>query len=108
MFIESPPLYWVSYYENHRCVKWLQGNVCFSYTRKGNGLACHFATARGGVKKVREAFADFIRWAFYHFDWCEMLFACSDKESINRLLRRLDWSEYKLIDDERKLFIKVR
>jgi hypothetical protein len=108
MFIESPPLYWISYDENHRCVKWLKGDICFSYTKKGNGLACHFSTKKGSAKKIREAFDDFISWAFYHYEWCEMLFAYSNKGSINRLLRRLNWSEYDIVYDDIKLFIKVK
>ena len=108
MFVESLPLYGVTYYQNHACVKWLKGNVCFSFTRKGNGMSCHFATNNGAVSKIREAFSDFIVWIFYHYDWCEMLFAFSDKPSINRLLRRLGWNEYHIYDDNRNLFMRTQ
>jgi len=37
-----------------------------------------------------------------------MLFAYSNKGSINRLLRRLNWSEYDIVYDDIKLFIKVK
>ncbi len=72
---------------NHVNIEWRGGGrVIFSMERRGNGLSCHFASDRNGLRHIKQAINEFCDWAFSSFEWCKMIFAVIEKPSVERLV----------------------
>ena len=79
----------------HRAVQWKggEGEIHFSWTRKGNALMIHFQSNGKGLRNVRKACDLFCMWLFEKYEWCEMLLTnvTPDKSSIGRMIEKIDW-----------------
>ena len=78
--------------ENHLVFKWIEPSteILFSVTKKQDAAQCHLLCSKG-VKRLKEACREFVDFVFYLFDWCKMILIASNKNSINRLLEKLDF-----------------
>lgn len=76
--------------ENHLVFRWIEPNckVLFSVCRQGNGASCHFASDKKGVFKIKRAINEFCEFVFWAFDWCEMIIAKINRESVTKLITR--------------------
>lgn len=81
--------------DNHLVFKWnVEGcKILFSAARQGNGMSCHFASDKRGLRRLREAIIAFTNYIFEHYDWCEMIIAKVTLPSVARLLPKLGFVE---------------
>lgn len=97
----------IAYDENYLCVKWSEGDVLFSFARRGNALCCHFAASHHYLREIKSAINDFVVWAFDKFPWCTMLFAFVLKPSVERLISKLGFKYLKDVN-ETKLYVRQK
>lgn len=75
---------------NHLVFRWLgPGKVLFSVTQKGKAAGCHFASDKKGLRYLKQACDDFVKFCFFLFDWCKMILAHVSKDSIGRLIMKI-------------------
>ena len=67
--------------------------VLFSACQQGNAASCHFASDKRGLRKLKQAINEFCDFAFWLFEWCEMIMAKIDKKSVERLVKRCGFEE---------------
>ena len=74
--------------KNYRLVSCCSEHIVFSYARKGNGMAIHFASDKKGLRLVKRSINSFCEWIFNHYKWCEVIFAAirKERESIIRIV----------------------
>ena len=76
---------------NHLVFRWNRQDckVLFSASRRGNAASCHFASDKRGLRHIKEAIDGFVRFAFWLFDWCEMVLAQVSIQSVGRLIQKI-------------------
>lgn len=74
---------------NHINFKWVEPgvSVCFSATRQGDGMSCHFTADRSGVRRIHDAIDEFCEFVFYFFPWCRMVIAKIIMPKVIRIVR---------------------
>lgn len=76
--------------ENHLVFRWIgPGKVLFSVAQKGLAASCHFASDKKGLRHLKQACDEFVKFVFFLFDWCKMVIAHVGKESIGRLIMKI-------------------
>ena len=87
--------------ENHMVFRWNRQDckVLFSASRRGNAASCHFASDKRGLRHIKEAVDGFVRFAFWLFDWCEMVLAQVGRASVGRLIEKTGFIPVAEIDD---------
>ena len=79
----------VSTSKNNLVVEWGgSGRVVFSFAQRGNALSAHYAANKEGARNIKQAINDFCDWAFYEFEWCTMIMAMIQKESVERIVKK--------------------
>lgn len=82
--------------ENHINFRWDNPDckILFSMCRQGNGVCCHYASDKKGLRKLTYATKEFMNFVFNTFDWCEMIFAKikSDLEPMKRRAKKLGFT----------------
>jgi len=75
--------------ENHLVFKWKgPGTVLFSVSRRGDAASCHFASDKKGMRSLKTAIDEFVKFVFWLFDWCTMVIAQVEKPSVGRLIAK--------------------
>lgn len=76
--------------ENHLVFRWHgPGKILFSVSRRGNAASCHFASNKHGLRYIKKAVDEFVRFVFWLFDWCTMVLAQVTKASVGRLIEKV-------------------
>ena len=85
---------------DHLIFKWNEPGckILFSAAKQGNGMSCHFASDKRGLRKIKSAISAFVEFIFKKYPWCEMIFAKVTLPSVGRILPKLGFS--KLIKTE--------
>ena len=80
--------------DNHLIFKWnVPGcKILFSAAMQGNGMSCHFASDKRGLRKIRQAIIAFVQFIFTQYPWCEMIIAKVQLPSVGRLLPKLGFA----------------
>jgi len=80
--------------DNHIVVKWAnpECKILFSMTRKGNGMICHLASDKKGLRKLAQATKDCIEYIENTFEWCNMIIAITEIKSIQRFLDKVGFN----------------
>ncbi len=94
--------------ENYRVCEWAENGkrVVFSYARKGNGIAAHFACGKDSLRSVKTAINAFCDWAFWAYDWCRMIFAFIAVPSVERIVQKCGF--HKLADvDKGVVYVRL-
>lgn len=75
---------------NHLVFRWYRTDckILFSVSRRGDAASCHFASDKAGLRHVKEAIDDFVRFVFWLFDWCRMVLAQVERPSVGRLIEK--------------------
>ena len=75
--------------DNHINFRWNNPDckILFSICRQGNGVCGHFASDKKGLRKLKVAMKEMIKFVFNKYDWCEMIFAKvkTELKSVKRL-----------------------
>jgi hypothetical protein len=79
--------------------------VVFSFSQKGNAMNAHFACGKESLRKVKTAIDDFCKWVFWGFPWCKMIFACTDRKSVERIVEKCGF-EYLCQEDEGAVYVR--
>lgn len=87
-FTECEPMYGVAHDDNYRCVKWRDGNVVFSFAKRGEALCCHFSAKKDSLRLIKPAINEFIEWARSVYKWCKMIMAFINKASVERIVKK--------------------
>lgn len=92
--------------DNHWCVEHLGARrILFSFTKKGYALSCHFASDKAGLRHIKSAINDFCEWAFWAFEWCQMILANVKKPSVERIVKKCGFTH--VIDhDGHKIYMR--
>ena len=78
--------------ENTIAFSWYgPGRIIFSFSRRGNSIAAHFASNKEGLRHIKTAINDFCLWAFNSFKWCTMILAQIKKPSVVRIVRKCNF-----------------
>ncbi len=67
------------------------GRILFSVAKRGHAVLVHFASNAQGLRYVKIAcrrFMDFVLWLF---PWCKMILACVNRNSVERLVKKLGY-----------------
>ena len=76
--------------ENHLVFRWKgPGKVLFSVAQKGEAVSCHFASDKKGLRHLKQACDEFVKFVFFLFDWCKMVLAHVARDSIGRLIMKI-------------------
>ena len=76
--------------ENHLVFRRIgQGKILFSVTQMGKAASCHFASDKKGLRHLRKACDDFVKFCFFLFPWCKMCIAHVIPKSIGRLIMKI-------------------
>jgi len=76
--------------ENHFVFRWIgPGKVLFSVTQIGKAASCHFASDKKGLRHLKKACDDFVKFCFFLFPWCRMCIAHVGPKSIGRLIMKI-------------------
>jgi len=76
--------------ENHLVFRWTgPGKVLFSVTQIGKAASCHFASDKKGLRHLKKACNDFVKFCFFLFPWCKMCIAHVGPKSIGRLIMKI-------------------
>lgn len=73
---------------NHLNVKWVAGDIWFSFTQRGEGMSIHFAALPHERRRLPEAVEAFCRWIFSEYDWCRMILGVIGPKSVVRLANK--------------------
>lgn len=73
---------------NSQYVEWNNGRVVASYVRKGLGISAHFASDKQGLRHIKSAINDFCEWIFNRYEWCTMILAIMNIESVIRIVKK--------------------
>jgi hypothetical protein len=78
---------------NHLVFRWNNERckILFSASKKGSSLSCHFASDKSGLRFIKRAINDFIKFAFDKLSWCVSILAIVEKPSVKRLIERLNF-----------------
>lgn len=75
---------------NHMVFRWHgPGKVLFSVTQQGKAASCHFASDKKGLRHLKKACSDFVKFCFFLFPWCKMCIAHVGPKSIGRLIMKI-------------------
>jgi hypothetical protein len=74
--------------ENHLVFKWIDGNIFFSVSRRGNAASCHFACDKNSLRDLKQAIDEFVEFVFWIFDWATMVMAQVRKQSVARTIKK--------------------
>ncbi len=86
--------------ENYRVFRWNgPGKVLFSVSRRGNAASCHFASDKEGLRHLKQAIDDFVLFVFCLFDWCTMVIAQVQRDSVGRLIEKVGFLPVTVVDD---------
>ena len=79
---------------DHLIFKWNESDckILFSAAKQGNGMSCHFASDKKGLRKIKLAISAFVEFIFNEYPWCEMIFAKVTLPSVGRILPKLGFS----------------
>lgn len=76
--------------ENHLVFRWNgPGKILFSVSRRGNAASCHFASNKKGLRYIKKAVDEFVRFVFWAFKWVTMILAQVKKASVGRLIEKV-------------------
>lgn len=78
--------------DDHAVFRWSEGQVFFSCCKKGEALSAHFSAERSQIRNLKEAIDEFCRWAFDELPWCKLIFACVERKSVERLVRKCQFT----------------
>lgn len=73
---------------NSKYIKWDHGNIVGSYVKKGLGISVHFASDKASLRDVKQAINDYCIWAFNRYEWCTMIFAIMNIDSVIRIVKK--------------------
>ena len=81
--------------EYHLNFRWNEKDckILFSICRKGNALSCHFASDKAGLRRIKQAIDEFCEFLFRKFDWCTMVLAKVNIDSVGRLIKKCGFEE---------------
>jgi hypothetical protein len=87
--------------ENHLVFKFDRDDchILFSVSQQGKAASCHFSSDHEGLRHLKEAINEWCDFCFYMFDWCEMILAKVNIDSIERLLLKLNFIKIASCDD---------
>lgn len=87
--------------ERHLVFRWNQDHctVLFSLTRRGNAASCHFASDKAGLRYLKSAIDSFVNFAFWLFEWCEMVIAQVSSQSVGRLIEKVGFAPFADCDE---------
>lgn len=76
---------------NHLVYRWNNPDckILFSAARQGNALSVHLASDKAGLRRLRQAASEWLRFVAMEFPWCEMVFAKTLRKSIERMVCRI-------------------
>lgn len=76
--------------QNHFVFRWKgPGKILFSLTQKGDAVGCHFASDKKGLRHLKNACDEFVKFVFFLFKWCKMVIAHVSRCSIGRLIMKI-------------------
>ena len=76
----------------HSALGWNKnGNVVFTFCKKGNALDCHFSANKKALRHIKEAITDFISWVRMNIPWCKALIAATQKRSVQKMISKLNF-----------------
>lgn len=80
--------------ENHLVFRWTNHDckILFSCAEKQDGLSCHFASDKKGLRLLKKAINEWCDFVFSSTDYTKIL-AVTGKESINRLIKKCGFIE---------------
>lgn len=94
--------------ENHWVFRWKgEGKVLFSVTQIGEAVSCHFASDKKGLRHLKQACDEFVKFVFFLFDWCKMVIACVSVESVGRMIQKIGFIPFATADDA-VFYMKVK
>ena len=86
--------------ENHLVFRWHgPGKILFSVSRRGNAASCHFASNKNGLRYIKKAVDEFVRFVFWAFKWVTMVLAQVKKPSVGRLIEKVGFVPVANADD---------
>jgi hypothetical protein len=86
--------------DNHLIFRWLEPGckILFSIARLGDGASCHFASDKAGMRKLKQAVDEFCKFLFRKYDWCTMVLAKVNIDSVGRLIKKCDFQVVVTVD----------
>ena len=76
--------------QNHLVFRWNgPGKILFSVSRRGDAASCHFASDKAGLRHIKEAIIRWCIFAFWLFDWCQMILAQVSRPSVGRMIQKV-------------------
>ena len=81
--------------ENYAVCEWSDGKnrIVFSFCQKGDkAINAHIASGKRSLRKVKIAINEFCQWAFETLDWCDFIFAVTDKTGIEKVCNKCKFS----------------
>lgn len=75
---------------NHLVFRWNVDHctILFSITQQGQSANCHFASNKQGLRYIKEAVDQFVRFVFSHWDSCRMVIANVKRPSVERVVKK--------------------
>lgn len=87
----------VAHNENYQLCKWKgDGNIVFSYAKRGKAINANFSSDKKGLRHIKTAINEFCCTVFNQYEWCKMIFAMINKDSVVRLVKKCGF--VKLLD----------
>jgi len=106
-FTETTECNGVYHDQNYRMVSSRNGDITFSYARKGQAMTVHFASNTKGLRYVKIEFNRFCKWLFdkYH---CALIYGIVDKKKpgVMRLIQKVGFV-YLTDDNRSKIFVRM-
>ena len=94
--------------ENYLTFRWNgPGKVLASASRRGDAVCAHLACDSEGLRGLKTAINDFVEFAFWLFDWAEMVIAQITRPSVERLVIKCGFF-YVGSDGEIKVYARKR
>ena len=81
--------------DRHLVYRWLEPDckILFSVARLGDGCSCHFASDKAGLRRIKQAIDEFCEFLFRKFEWCTMVLAKVNIDSVGRLIKKCGFEE---------------
>jgi len=93
--------------ENHRIVQTLEGDITFSYTQHGKGMALHLAANKSGLKRLRYTLNAFSEWLFKNYD-CKVLIGVINRPSVERIARKCGYKIMATDSNKNMIYMRTR
>jgi len=93
--------------DNYLVFRWdhPECKILFSVSQRGKAANCHFASDKAGLRFLKEAIGEFCEFVFWIFDWCTMVMAIVERDSVARLCEKSGFQHVIDVEDN-KIYVR--